>query len=160
MLPNLPTKLFTTRPRFIEFGACDITLYSKRDFEESQLGFRTDYITKEPILEWIGDNYWLIGDDSTCGDPFIIDTNNKNFPVYTIFHDDWNIKIKVADSFDSFVDILKLIKSYDLKDSSSIDRLITKIKALYPKPIAEHWTDFINLIMNFMQNKKLSTNSA
>ena len=149
MLPNLPTKLFKTRPRFFEFGACDITLYSERDFEESQLGFRTDYITKEPILEWIGDNYWLIGDNPACGDPFIIDTSDKNFAVYSIFHDDWNIKIKVSDSFDSFIDILKLIKSYNLKDLSSIDKLTIKIKALYPKHIAEYWIDFINLVYEF-----------
>ena len=90
-----------------------IEFVNAEDFERAQEGFRFDPVANHKIEEWdelIGKNFYVIGFDCTMGDPIIADAGTEGFPIYHMWHDDWDFIKKVADSFDEFIENLKSIE--------------------------------------------------
>lgn len=85
--------------------------FSKDEFNEEQIGYRED----EEGNSFVGNNegdwqesWFVIGYHEDLGDPFFIDVNNKNYPVYTAEHGmgDWEPTL----IFTSLEELLKQVK--------------------------------------------------
>lgn len=115
-------KLSELKYQSLELGINEIWLCSnEKELAEEQKGYAINGITGELIKEWFGENYVVIGNDSMCGDPFIVKTDEENLPVYFMFHDDWESLDMVSKSFDDFIKILDLLKEEKEKDFSNKD---------------------------------------
>lgn len=68
---EIPEKLFNIDVNDIEVGLSEFHMYRKDEIEEAQAGYRYDELTGEPIEDWIGEEYIVIGNDSCCGGPII-----------------------------------------------------------------------------------------
>lgn len=135
----------------VEVGLSIIHLYSKEEFADAQIGYR---ITKkgEKIKEWVGDNYYVIGNDSCCGDPIIVDTSDSKLPVYSMFHDDWSMLVKITNSYEQYLDILKEIDNTDLSDEDSCNKLTDKILKSTPKEGNDYWEALIESAYEFIND--------
>ena len=83
---NIPNELFERDIDDIEIGISEIHLFSKEEIEDAQIGYRIDE-NGNPLEEWIGDDYIVIGNDSCCDDPIIAKIDNKDLPIYSMFHE-------------------------------------------------------------------------
>jgi hypothetical protein len=137
-MKEIPDSLFERNIEDISISVSDIHLYSRKEIQDAQKGYRVDE-DGNYIEEWIGDNYIVIGCDSCCGDPIIADLSDEKLPVYSMFHDDWSSLDKITDSFSSFIDILNKIKETDLSDENARNSLISDITKIVPKEGVEYW---------------------
>lgn len=145
---EIPNKLFEIDINDVEIGVSEIHLYGKDEIEQGQEGYRYNGKTKKEIKEWIGNEYIVIGDDSCCGDPIIAKIDEKDIPIYAMFHDDWTTLNKVSDSIEQYADILKMIDETDLENKDEINVLLEKIKQIVPNYF-EYWNDLIMLAYDF-----------
>lgn len=103
-----------------------LEIIAPEDLELAQEGFRVYPDEHEPIEEWanvVGENVYVIGSTCDLGDPIIVDTDDKRLPVYTLFIDDWNIISRVANSFDEFIENLKMLDDKINKEKVSKEEL-------------------------------------
>lgn len=105
---NIPYQIFDRNINEVNISFNGIYLFSKDEIHEAQLGFTIgpDGNDNPDWLELIGTNCLIIGIDTCCGDPIFIDTDDKELPVYSVFHDDWDMVDKIANSFQQFLNIL------------------------------------------------------
>ncbi len=106
--------------REVSFGSTTIHLFSEDELLKGQVGYSIDPNGTSLIGTEEGDwksNWFVIGYEDLCGDPFFIDLDTDNFPVLTAIHGigSWNEQ-EVAESFSKFISILELI------DKISINR--------------------------------------
>ena len=148
---DVPSKIFDRDINKVDMGLSDIYLCSKDEIEDAQIGFRVDN-EGNPIKEWIGDNYVVIGDDSCCGDPIITDVSNDKLPVYTMFHDDWSTLQQIATDFDQYIEILHKIDDTDLRDENEKNELISFIKDIVPEEGIEYWDAAIRAGYEFLND--------
>jgi len=112
----------------IEFKYGEIKFFDKTTIDDGQAGFRFNAVTGEKIDEWPGDEYIIIGYDSTTGcgdDPYIVKADNENLPVYWLMTDggDWSSPCLVCDSLKIFNKIINMLKGYS---SYFVDENITE----------------------------------
>lgn len=150
---NIPSKIYNRNINDIEIGLSEIHLFNKDEIEEAQVGYSVDGDGNK-IEEWIGDNYIVIGNDSCCGDPIIIDIRDDNLSVYSMFHDDWGSLQKIADSFEQYLDILKKIDDIDLSDEMEKDKLISQLKNIVPSEGFDYWESIIQIAYDFFNDIK------
>ena len=129
---NIPKSLFTRSMEDLSLERAELHFFSEEEIEDAQIGYRVDS-DGNPIPEWRGDNYLVFGEDTFIGDPLIVDTADKNMPVYSMFHDDWSNFVKVANSYKQFFELLDKVKSSNLADEATKDNLIAEIKGLVPE---------------------------
>lgn len=124
---KIPSELFERNIEDITVGLSDIHLYAKNEIEDAQIGYSKDGNGKK-LENWIGDNFLVIGHDSCCGDPIIVDLNEEKLPVYSMFHDDYSSLQKITNSFKEYINILNEIEEVDLSDAEKSLALIEDIK--------------------------------
>jgi hypothetical protein len=92
--------------REISFGYAGMKIYSPAELDEGQIGYSRSsegesFCNSDPAAwktEWI-----VIGYDTLSGDPLILDTAKRNFPIMTDMNGQgtWNPRI-IANSLDAF----------------------------------------------------------
>jgi len=144
-------KIFKRDINDVEVGLSIIHLYSKEEFDDAQIGYR---VTKkgDKITEWIGDNYYVIGNDSCCGDPIIVDISDEKLPVYSMFHDDWSMLDKITESYEQYLDILKEISKMDLSNEDNYKKLVNSIIDKTPSSSKDYWEALIQSAYEFLND--------
>ncbi len=147
-MDRIPQKVFDITPREVGIGCGEIYLYDKNEIADAQIGYRL-YPDGRKIEDWLGDEYFVIGNDSTCGDPIFINVTEKNYPVYYMFHDDWDSAMKVADSLEQYEQILQALKGVDYTDSDSYMQAGKAIENINSKAYKLYWEDIITIAVEF-----------
>lgn len=146
---NVPEKIFNRNFEEVDVGGSVLTFYKKDEIENAQIGFRYDNNKKE-IKRWKGNEYVVIGNDSTLGDPIIAKIDEKDIPIYNMFHNDWSSFEKVAESFEQYLGILEMIGNTDLYRRDKIIDLLDDIEEIVPKGSYYYWEDLINSAFDFL----------
>lgn len=108
MITKLPPSLV---PREISLGYSGITLYASDDLHEAQLGYSRlpdgTSLTGQDPGDW-REEWVVIGNEQTCGDPIFVDTSGKLLPVFTAMHGvgSWDPRM-VAESYEGFLRIIE-----------------------------------------------------
>ena len=120
LLSNLPDK-----EEFYYFGSHGFQIESKSGFEEAQLGYRnhpdgTD-LTGTHDGDWLP-TWYMIGSDTTVGDPFFVDTASDSLPVYTAMHGQgsWDPDL-VSKSLEAFFSSIQFLQEKSGQDAELID---------------------------------------
>jgi len=151
-MENIPKKLFERDIDSINCGLSDIYLIEEDQIEKGQAGFRYNGLTGEKITEWIGDDFYVIGIDSCCGDPIIADFSKEELPIYYMFHDDWDTLQLISDNFEQFIKILHMIDDTDISDESQKDDLISEIEEIVPEEGLDYWQALIQTGYEFLND--------
>lgn len=146
-----------TVDRIIEMGVNNFYLYPREEFDEAQKGYRIDS-DGNPIEDWIGDEYYIIGYDSCEGDPIIVNAKDERVPVYTMCHDDWSTLELIVDTYEEFINILKLIENTNLYDREECQNLLIQIYIQIPDEAHNYWTMLISGAYEFYTDNKFETN--
>ncbi|MBQ4583588.1 MAG: hypothetical protein IJA94_01675 [Bacilli bacterium] len=145
----------------IKFKYGEISFLDEKNINEGQAGFRFNAITGEKIEDWIGDEYVIIGYDSTAGcgqDPYIIKTDEINLPVYWLMTDggEWSNPDLICDSLENFNRIIKFLEEYSeyFIDEELTDEIkgeiLNKISEIEGKEkISDYWENLLNNAMPF-----------
>lgn len=145
----------------IKFKYGEINFFDEKTIDEGQAGFRFNAITGEKIDEWVGDEYVIIGYDSTAGcgpDPYIIKTDENNLPVYWLMADggDWSNPDLICDSLETFNKIIKVLEEYSSKfideelTDEIMDQILNKISEIEGKEkISDYWENLLNNALSF-----------
>ncbi len=95
----------------VNFGVGGILLFEIPEIDAKQVGYSVSPDGKS--LSGSGQGAWrpnwlVIGCETACGDPLIIDTSDPSLPVLTDVHGqgEWN-PIKIAVTLEAFVELLK-----------------------------------------------------
>jgi hypothetical protein len=98
----------------VSIGYSGIVLLNSADLPANQVGYRTHGQTGASLVgskpsDW-RDAWFVIGSDSMCGDPFIVDTAQQALPVMTAMHGqgEWNPEI-IATSLVGFAEAVALL---------------------------------------------------
>ena len=150
---SLPNKLFERKINDIDIGINCIHLYSKKEIGDGQIGYSIDNKGNK-IKDWIGENYLIIGNDSCCGDPIITDVNEKELPIYNMFHDDWDTLELIANSLEEYMDILEAIKNTDLEDRDDCDKFLDEFIDCIPNISFEYWESLIVSAFEFLTDEE------
>ncbi|MBQ7410480.1 MAG: hypothetical protein IJW20_03755 [Clostridia bacterium] len=145
---NVPEKIFDRNFEEVDVGVSTLSFYKKDEIEDAQIGFRYDNNKKE-IKKWKGKEYVVIGNDSALGDPIIAKVDEKDIPIYSMFHDDWSSFEKVAESFEQYIGILEMIEKTDLHRRDKIIDLLDDIEEIVPEASYYYWKDLINSAFDF-----------
>ena len=146
-LERIPKRVFEERVDNVQIIGGTIYICTEKDFNDEQAGYRYNGISGEIIEDWIGDNYYVIGCDSTLGDPIIIDINDEKLPVYSMYHDDWESLTQIASDYETFIKILKKINEYKLNLSTTQEqatKVIEEIKKIEDKFIT-YWENLLTV---------------
>ena len=87
-----------------------LEIISNEDLNSAQEGYRFNPIKNEKIEDWdtiIGEDYYVIGFETSLGDAILVDTSSSELPVYYIFNESWESIKKVASTFNEFIANLK-----------------------------------------------------
>lgn len=142
-------RVFEVQPNYLELAYNDLSIGDIEEFDDMQLGFRVDE-KGNSISEWIGNEYYVVGFESACGDPILVKSDEKELSIYFMIHDDWSTLEKIANSVEDFSKILDIISQYDMQDEKEAEKLIKKIEKIAPKGCT-YWTILIkteNEILN------------
>ena len=145
---EIPEKLFNIDVNDIEVGLSEFHMYRKDEIEEAQAGYRYDELTGEPIEDWIGEEYIVIGNDSCCGDPIIAKIDEDELPIYSMFYDDWSSLQMISNSLEQFVNILKKL------DKTECKKIFEEIKKEVPSMSFDYWEGLIAVTYEFLTNDK------
>ncbi len=93
-------------------GYVNFVIFSKDQLDEGQIGYSTNSKGQSLITEEEGSwnrNWIVIGYETMCGDPIIIDLNEEGYPVSSLLHGigSWEGGTPLAASLDSFYNSLK-----------------------------------------------------
>lgn len=133
----------------------DITYFSKSNIDEAQKGFRYVPFDNTIIDEWVGNEYVIIGYDTTggCGpDPIIMKVDEKNLPIYYLMTDggDWKNPTKIANNFDDYIKIINCISEFsDFLENSTLSEenynlLIAKISRINSNENIDYWKNLLH----------------
>ena len=146
---TIPERFFEITPRLVNIGCGELYLYDKDEIADAQIGYKI-YPDGRKIEEWFGDEYFVVGNDSTCGDPIFINVSEKNCPFYYMFHDDWEDSImKIADSLDEYEKMLRVIKGVDYADKASVKTVCEALEKINTKAYNLYWEDVIEVAVEF-----------
>lgn len=85
-----------------------------QELEKAQIGYSVDLtgnsLTGKNSRDW-DENWLVIGYEDLCGDPLLIDIEDKNYSVFTAIHGEgiWETTL-IADSFEKFIKNIECIK--------------------------------------------------
>lgn len=92
----------------------NIEIFSFEQLDEFQIGYSVDpdgnSLVSDDEDTW-DENWVVIAYETLCGDPIIIELNEEGYPVSLLMHgmDSWDNGSYLADSMESFLNILKEI---------------------------------------------------
>lgn len=95
----------------------DFEVFSFKEIDECQIGYSIDSDGNSLVTEeedtW-NDSWIVIGYETLCGDPIIIELNEAGYPVCRLMHGmgSWDNGTFLANSMQSFLHILKDIRSF------------------------------------------------
>lgn len=95
----------------------DFEIFSFDELDEYQIGYSIDLNGNSLVTDeadtW-DDSWVVIGYETLCGDPIIIELNEAGYPVSRLMHGmgSWNNGTFLADSIKSFLSILKDIRCF------------------------------------------------
>ncbi|MBL8022238.1 MAG: hypothetical protein JNM27_21360 [Leptospirales bacterium] len=99
----------------VSLGYSEIILFKSTELAQRQVGYRSHGLTGESLLgendgDWLAE-WFVIGYDSLCGDPFLVDTSDSKLPVLNAMHGEgsWNPDI-VSTTFDGFSEALLVLE--------------------------------------------------
>lgn len=107
------------------FGSAGFALESRGTFDEAQLGYRVhpdgSDLTGDDSGDWKS-TWYVIGRDTTVGDPFFVDLSSDDLPVYTAMHGTgrWDPD-QVSDTFAGFLSSLQFLQDKCNQDSDLLD---------------------------------------
>ena len=130
-------------------GELDITFFEKENIDASQYGFRYNDLLDEMINEWPGNEYVIIGYDSTAGcgpDTYIMKTDEKELPIYWLMTagGDWKNPNKIANSFNDFVKIIECINE-NLNSEKELNKelILSEIAKNNSNENMEYWKNLL-----------------
>ena len=143
----------------VSIGYNELTFFAVDELDEGQVGFSVDdnnnSLSTGQDGDWKGE--WLvIGIDGLIGDPIFVDTNSNQLQVLTAAHGvgKWE-PIPIADSLDSFSDIIQKLKKISVNRTSPVDleknpisstekkQLIADIKKNNSNSDIDYWENFL-----------------
>ncbi|MED4531300.1 SMI1/KNR4 family protein [Metabacillus fastidiosus] len=149
-------------------------LFSFEQLDDCQTGFSIDADGNSLVTDedgsW-GDNWIVIGYETICGDPIIIELNEDGYPVSRLIHGmgSWDAGSFLTDSMESFIKILQDIECF-LTETQVLQGKRTiqnkELKALLNNIIEkdqfadfEIWQSLLNPLFNIADEyeKKLET---
>ena len=129
----------------LPIGELDIIFFEKENIDAGQHGFRYDDLHDEVINEWIGNEYVIIGYDSTAGcgpEPYIMKTDEKELPIYWLMTDgsNWKNPNKIANSFNDFTKIIECInKNLDSNNNPNKELILKEIAKINLNNNMKYW---------------------
>ena len=139
----------------VEFKYGDIIFFDDKSIDSGQAGFRYNGLTGEPISDWTGDEYVVIGYDSTAGlgpDPYIVKTDDPNLPVYWLMTDggDWSDPDLICDSLKKFNQIFNVLGNYseyfvnEELTSELKEQILSEIHNIENQEISNYWSELLD----------------
>lgn len=129
-MEDLIEKLFKLEKSEYEMGGMETIEFAtnQEELNDLQIGFKVDMEGKK-LDDWFGEEYLVIGTTTLCGDPIIVKTDEKNYPVYFMFHDDWDSFDIIESGFDKFVNNIAKIDEMILNDKpkKKIEKFVNKL---------------------------------
>jgi len=143
----------------VSIGYNEIIFFPADELDSAQIGYSIDTNNNSLITGQDGDwqDGWLvIGVDSLLGDPIFVDTSTKQLRVLTATHGEgeWET-ILIADSLDSFADIISELKILSEDRISPMDfernpistkefeKFIARVKKNNSEVEIDYWENFI-----------------
>jgi hypothetical protein len=143
----------------VSVGYNELTFFTVDELDEGQVGFSVDDNNNSLITGQEGDwkEEWLvIGIDGLIGDPIFVDTSSKQLQVLTAAHGEgeWE-PIPIADTLDSFSDIIQKLKKISVNRTSPVDleknpisakekkQFIAEIKKNNANSDIDYWENFL-----------------
>jgi len=141
-------KLNNLEELYFQYG--DIIFFSKTNIDDAQKGFRYVPSDNSIIDEWAGNEYVIVGYDSTAGfgpEPIIMKVDEQNLPMYHLMTDggDWKNPDKIANSFDDYIKIMNCISEfseyfeYSTLSEENYNLLINKISQINSNENMDYW---------------------
>lgn len=99
-------------------------IFGMDELEEGQIGYRVDASGASLISGTEGDwdeDWMVIGHETLCGDPIVMDLGEEGFPVFSLMHGmgSWEGGTAIADSLEAFLQATKMVRQLvDEKESS------------------------------------------
>jgi hypothetical protein len=108
----------------IYFGSSGFTIFKENELEKAQLGYATHPdgtdLTGSNEGDW--DKNWVVfGQNASLGDPYFVDTENSELPVYTAMHGTgtWSPN-EISPNLNSFLSSLSYLSSRSKEDGCMI----------------------------------------
>lgn len=107
------------------FGFAGFAMESRGNFDKAQLGYRTHPdghdLTGDSAGSW-KDSWYVVGRDTVVGDPFFVDLNAENLPVYTAMHGtgSWEPSL-VSSSLAGFMSALAYLQGKSGQDADLVE---------------------------------------
>lgn len=133
-------------------GELDIIFFERENIDAGQIGFRYTGCFNEigEIIDgWLGNEYVIIGYDSTAGcgpDPYIMKTDEKELPIYWLMTDggDWNNPDKIANSFNDFIKIIACInENLNSENEPNKELILSEIRKINSNENMEYWENLL-----------------
>ena len=149
---QVPEKIFNADLKSVDLGLSDILIFEKDEIEKEQIGYRYTGLPGEgePIEDWIGEDYVVIGLDSCCGDPIIAKVDEDELPIYFMHHDDWSSLQLIATSFEQFINLLKKLDKTNLANKEECEHTFEIIKRESPNISLDYWESLISSGYEFL----------
>jgi hypothetical protein len=98
----------------VSLGSMEVYIFKVQELEKAQIGYSVDIsgnsLTGKNSGDW-AENWLVIGYESLCEDPFLIDVKNGKYSVYMAIHGEGNWEpTLIADSFEKFIKNIECIK--------------------------------------------------
>lgn len=142
---NMLTEEIYNKLKKLHIGELDIIFFERENIDAGQHGFRYDNLHDKIIDEWPGNEYVIIGYDSTAGcgpDPYIMKTDEKELPIYWLNTDggNWKNPNKIANSFNDFIKIIACInENLNLENELNKELILNEIAKINSNKNMEYW---------------------
>ena len=146
---EIPECILYKNLKDFEFGTNNLSFFTKEDLAKEQIGFRFDNEQNEK-KDWFGKEFLVIGKEINNKNPIIAKTNEPNIPIYMMFDNDKTTIEKVANSYEEYAKVLKMIENTDLYRKDKISCLINSIEEYVPSNSMYYWNDLINSAYNYL----------
>ena len=107
----------------LEFEFGELEFLTKDTIDAAQAGYRYDEATKEANPKWPGEEYIIIGLDSSAGldeDLLVVNTKEPALPVYLIDTEgEWNAPVKICEGLVQLNQIVNVLEKYASAFASS-----------------------------------------
>ena len=146
-------RIFNRDVESMELYIGGIELVDDTFLDGAQIGFRVSEDGKE-IEDWLGDAYYVIGYDSLLGDPIIVKVDEEEYPVYSMMHDGWEYVDKVANSYESFLTVMKFINELSEKDGFNKEEVLNEIKEIVGEDALDYWDTFLQTELEYLEEEE------
>jgi len=130
-----------------------LLIFTNEQSENEQVGYSVSKYG-EPLFgfdegDW-QEGWYVIGRETTCGDPVFLDLNDVGLPVYTSAHGmgDWDANC-IADSYEDFMVVIKAIEDAVTNRKIPLDRLKVLMSEI-KDTVGEESLEFWNMLLDDM----------